>query len=97
MATQAQEQQIGLMPASDGFLALEEKVFRTIEMYKTARQARLQAEREAQQLREQMILRDAEVESLRRDLSNLHQERNQVRIRVEKMLQQMDTLEESIL
>ena len=97
MATQVQEQQIGLMPASDGFLALEEKVFRTIEMYKTARQARLQAEREAQQLREQMILRDAEVESLRRDLSNLHQERDQVRSRVEKMLQQMDTLEESTL
>ena len=99
MATQAQEaqqSQIGLIP-SDGFQALEEKVFRTIEMYRTARQARILAEREAQQLRELMVLRDAEVESLRTELASLHGERELVRGRVEKMLREMDSLEVSTL
>ena len=94
MATHAQEQ-IGLVPATESFQALEEKVYRTIEMYRTARQARISAEREAQQLREHMILRDAEVETLRRELAVLHRDRDEIRTRVEKMLHQMDSLEEA--
>lgn len=111
MATQAQEQ-IGLIPATEGFQALEEKVYRTIEMYRTARQARILAEREAQQLREQMVLRDAEVETLRREVAELHhgqaeaetlrqevlqmrRDRDEILVRVEKMLHEMDSLEEA--
>ncbi len=94
MATHAQEQ-IGLMPATEGFQALEEKVYRTIELYRGARQARILAEREAQQLREHMILREAEVETLRKELAVLHRDRDEIRTRVEKMLHEMDTLEEA--
>lgn len=111
MATQAQEQ-IGLIPATQRFQSLEEKVLRTIEMYRTARQARMQAEREAQQLREHLILRDAEVETLRKEVAQLHagageaeamrkelallhRDRDEIRVRVEKMLHEMDSLDEA--
>ena len=94
MATHPQEQ-IGLMPATEGFQALEEKVYRTIELYRTARQTRIVAEREAQQLRENMILRDAEVAALRKELAVLNRDRDEIRTRVEKMLKEMDSLEEA--
>jgi septal ring factor EnvC (AmiA/AmiB activator) len=79
------------VPADD-FLALEEKVYRTIEMYKAAREARAAAERDAQRLRAQLEEREEEFEAMRRDMIRLRKEREEVRSRVEKMLKQIDDL-----
>ncbi len=81
------------VPADD-FQALEEKIYRTIELYKAAREGRSVAERDVQRLREQLEVREEEVESLRRELVQLRREREEIRGRVEKMLQQIGTVAE---
>jgi predicted RNase H-like nuclease (RuvC/YqgF family) len=78
----------------DDFQALEEKVYRTIEMYKSAREGRAAAERDVKRLREQLEEREEEVETLRREAVRLRKEREEVKGRVEKMLKQIDTLAE---
>ena len=79
---------------TDDFQALEEKVYRTIELYKAAKEARSTAERDVKRLREQLEQREEENDSLRRELVQLRKEREDVRSRVEKMLTQMNGLQE---
>jgi predicted RNase H-like nuclease (RuvC/YqgF family) len=81
------------VPADD-FQALEEKVYRTIEMYKSAREARTAAERDTQRLRQQLEEREEEVETLRKEMVRLRKEREEIRGRVEKMLTQIESLTE---
>ena len=81
------------VPTED-FQALEEKVYRTIELYKAAKEARATAERDAKRLREQLEEREEENEPLRRELVQLRKDREDIRARVEKMLGQMDSLTE---
>ena len=78
----------------DDFQALEDKVYRTIELYKAAREARSMAERDLKRLREQLEVREEEVESLRREMVSLRKEREEIRARVEKMLVQIDRMAE---
>lgn len=78
----------------DDFQALEEKVYRTIELYKAARQASIQAERDLQRVREQLEEREEEIEGLRREMVQLRREREEIRTRVEKMLRQIETVAE---
>jgi predicted nucleic acid-binding Zn-ribbon protein len=78
----------------DDFEALEQKVYRTIELYKAAREAKSVAERDAQRLREQLEEREEEAETLRREAVQLRREREEIRSRVEKMLQQIESLAE---
>lgn len=78
--------------APDDFHSLEEKVYRTIELLKSAREAKAAAERDAARLREQLELREEETDSLRSEIIALRKEREDVRARVEKMLHQMDEL-----
>lgn len=78
--------------SQDDFHALEEKVYRTIELLKDARQAKAEAERETSRLREQLRTHAGEAEALRRELVGLRREREEVRSRVEKMLNQIDAL-----
>lgn len=75
---------------SDDFQALEDKVYRTIELYKAARDAKAAAERDVQRLRQQLREREEEAESLRREAVQLRKDREEVRRRVEKMMQQID-------
>ena len=77
---------------SDDFHALEEKVYRTIESLKEAREARIAAERELARMRQQSGSHNEELESLRREVISLRREREEVRGRVEKMLKQIDSL-----
>src|SRR6266851_5656629 len=81
------------VPADD-FQALEEKVYRTIELYKSAREARSIAERDSQRLRQQLEEREEEVEGLRREMVRLRKEREEIRGRVEKMLGQIESISE---
>lgn len=87
-------EEVSTQAPSDDFQALEQKVYRTIEMYKAARDARSAAERDVQRVREQLEEREEEVEGLRREMVQLRREREEIRGRVEKMLQQIDTLAE---
>jgi len=80
----------------DDFQALEDKVYRTIELYKSAREARSIAERDVKRLREQLEEREEEVEGLRKELVTLRKEREEIRGRVEKMLAQIDRMEEPV-
>jgi chromosome segregation ATPase len=94
MASNAVEQLAEQVPADD-FRALEEKVYRTIEMYKAARQAQTAAERDAQRLRQQNEEREEELTRLRREAVVLKKEREDIRSRVEKMLTQIESLAEA--
>jgi acetyl-CoA carboxylase alpha subunit len=80
----------------DEFQALEQKVLRAIEIVKREREARATAEAEVVELRAQLdehLAKQAEELSNAQTLvSTLNQERDAVRQRVEKMLQQMDEL-----
>jgi chromosome segregation ATPase len=94
MASNAVEQLAEQVPADD-FRSLEEKVYRTIEMYKAARQAQTAAERDVQRLREQNEEREEELTRLRREAVVLKKEREDIRSRVEKMLTQIESLAEA--
>ncbi len=94
MALNAVEQLAEQVPADD-FQALEDKIYRTIEMYKAARQAQAVAERDAQRLRQQMEDREEELVRLRREAVQLKKEREEIRGRVEKMLQQIESIAEA--
>src|SRR5579862_9827257 len=87
-------EEVSAQVPSDDFQTLEQKVYRTIELYKAARDARASAERDAQRLREQLEEREEEVESLRREMVQLRREREEIRTRVEKMLQQIEQVAE---
>jgi archaellum component FlaC len=93
MAVKLAEDVSSQVPADD-FLALEQKVYRTIELYKAAREAQSVAEKDAQRLRGQLEERQEEVERLRREVLQLRREREEIRGRVEKMLQQISTIAE---
>ena len=94
MALNMVEQVAEQVPADD-FQALEEKIYRTIEMYKAARQGQAIAERDVQRLRQQMEDREEELVRLRREAVQLKKEREEIRGRVEKMLQQIETIAEA--
>ena len=93
MALKAVEEVAEQVPADD-FQVLEEKVYRTIEMYKAARQGQASAERDAQRLRQQLEEREEQLVSLRREAVQLRKEREEVRSRVEKMLAQIESIAE---
>jgi uncharacterized coiled-coil DUF342 family protein len=81
--------------SADEFHALEEKVYRTIELLKTAREGRAAAERDVSRLRQQLEESEEEVETIRTQIVALRKVREDVRGRVEKMLKQIDLLTES--
>ena len=74
------------------FQSLEEKVLRTIELLKVAREAKATAERSAARLREQLNEREEEFDTMRAELVALRKEREEVRTRVEKMLGQIESM-----
>ena len=94
MGSNAIEQVAEQVPADD-FQALEDKIYRTIELYKAARQAQAAAERDAQRSRQQMQDREDELVTLRRETVRLKKEREEIRGRVEKMLQQIESIAEA--
>ena len=93
MSVKTVEEVSAEVPAED-FQALEEKVYRTIEMYKSARQAQATAERDAQRARQQLSERDEQLDTLRREGVQLRKEREEIRSRVEKMLARIESMAE---
>ena len=78
--------------SADEFQALEQKVLRAVEIVRREREARAAAEAETASLREQLDALTNASNTAQTQLTTLHQERETVRLRVEKMLQQMDEL-----
>jgi cell division protein FtsB len=76
----------------DEFQALEQKVLRAVDIVRREREARLAAETEAAALREQLEALSAASNATQTQITTLNQEREAVRLRVEKMLAQMDEL-----
>ncbi len=81
-------------PEKDEFQSLEEKIYRAIELLKSAREARVHAERELTRLRSQRSGHDGEAAGLRREIIELRREREEVKARVERILKQIDQLTE---
>ncbi len=83
----------------DEFQALEQKVLRAVEIVRREREARAAAEAEAAELRaqlaearEQLDAQTSASNATQSQIATLNQEREAVRLRVEKILQQMDEL-----
>jgi hypothetical protein len=76
----------------DEFQALEQKVIRAVEIVKKEREARAKAEAEITQLREQLEFQTLVASEAQTAVNTLTKERDNVKQRVEKMLQQMDEL-----
>jgi hypothetical protein len=94
MSVKTMEEVSAQVPPED-FQALEEKVYRTIELYKAAKEARIVAERDVKRVREQLEEREEQNETMRRELIQLRRDREEIRGRVEKMLAQMEGLEQA--
>lgn len=76
----------------DEFQALEQKVIRAVEIVKREREARAAAEAQVASLNEQLESQLSAQIAVEAQLTTLTKERDAVRQRVEKMLQQMDEL-----
>ncbi|WP_348267425.1 hypothetical protein P8936_16940 [Edaphobacter paludis] len=76
----------------DEFQALEQKVLRAVEIVKREREARAAAEAQVASLNEQLESQLTAQIAVEAQLSTLSKERDAVRQRVEKMLEQMDEL-----
>lgn len=83
---------VEVAPTTADFKSLEEKILRTIELLKSAREAKAVAERDASRLRKELNEREEELDTTRQELVALRREREEVRTRVEKMLTQIDSL-----
>jgi chromosome segregation ATPase len=76
----------------DEFQALEQKVLRAVEIIKQEREARAKAEAEIASLKEQLEFQTLVATEAQTAVTSLTKDRDNVRQRVEKMLQQMDEL-----
>jgi chromosome segregation ATPase len=83
---------VEIAPSTADFKSLEEKILRTVELLKSAREAKAVAERDASRLRTQLNEREEELDTVRQELVALRREREEVRTRVEKMLGQIESL-----
>ena len=76
----------------DEFQALEQKVLRAVEIIKQEREARAKAEAEITNLKEQLEFQTLVAQEAQTAVTTLTKDRDAVKQRVEKMLQQMDEL-----
>jgi predicted nucleic acid-binding Zn-ribbon protein len=90
MTLKTAENEVPTQVPTDDFQALEQKIYRTIEMYRAAKESAATAERDAKRLREQLEEREGENAILRREMIQLKREREEIRGRVEKMLHQIE-------
>lgn len=97
-----EQQEKGSMQAEDtgafalsanDFSALEERVVRAVALVKQERQARAAAEERAILAEVQLSEQASAIEQMQTELTALKAERDQVRRRVELLLQQLDALE----
>lgn len=78
--------------SADDFASLEERVLRTVELLKSERVARSEAEGRAEELRQNLESQTAELLRVEAELDAFKKEREMVRGRVERLLKQLDEL-----
>jgi uncharacterized coiled-coil protein SlyX len=78
---------------SDDFAALEERVLRAVGLVRRERHARAAAEARVADLEAKLQAPNPIIESLEQEVESLRAEREQVRLRVERLLGQLDALE----
>jgi hypothetical protein len=91
-AAEADPQPLSVLSVDD-FAALEERVFRAVNLVRNERQARAAAEERAVALEARLAVEHPAVERLQQEVDSLRIEREQVRQRVERLLSQLDALE----
>jgi uncharacterized coiled-coil protein SlyX len=89
---QPQPTTLGLSMAE--FAALEERVIRAVSLVRRERQARATAEERANELETKLQAQAPAITALESELTALRAERDQMRERVERILAQLDTLEQ---
>jgi len=75
------------------FAGLEERVMRAVTLVKQERQARAAAEERAERAESALGEQVPRIEQMQSELTALRAERDQVKTRVERLLQQLDALE----
>jgi len=91
-AAEADGQPLSVLSVDD-FAALEERVFRAVNLVRNERQTRAAAEERAAALEARLAVEHPAVERLQQEVDSLRIEREQVRQRVERLLSQLDALE----
>ena len=76
----------------DDFVALEQRVLRAVELVKSERAARSEAEQRAGRLQSELEAQTVQLEQAQEQVRTLEQDREQVRQRVEKLLKQLDEI-----
>jgi len=77
----------------DDFSALEERILRTVDLVKRERETRAAAEQRIEMTDAQLLDQMQLVENLEKEQKALRIERDQIRQRVERMLEQLDALD----
>jgi FtsZ-binding cell division protein ZapB len=80
------------VPEADSLASLEERIRRTVELVTSLRAERDAAISERDAARVTAAKAVSEVKDLREEIEDLRGERKQVRVRIEKLLGQMDLL-----
>lgn len=78
--------------SNDDFSALEQRVLRTVDLLRTEREARSAAERRADELHQSLENQTAELLRVEAELQSQTKDREQVRLRIERLLKQLDEL-----
>lgn len=79
--------------SADEFSALEERILRTVHVVKREKAARAEAEEHAARLQAELSQQQPQLDAAQAENKTLRQERDQVRQRVERLLEQLDSLE----
>ncbi|HCT59714.1 MULTISPECIES: hypothetical protein [Acidobacterium] len=77
---------------ADDMIALEQRVLRTVELLRNERTARAKAEEEMAAMRQLMDEQSVQLTEVQTQLRTLESEREGVRQRVERLLQQLDEI-----
>lgn len=77
---------------TDNLLKLEEKLLRAVELFKQTQAEKRALGQELERLRTDVKERLKRSDTLERDLQSLQREREDVRSRIEKLLEQIDIL-----
>lgn len=92
-AEEAVEKPRALTVSLSDFAGLEERILRAVALVKQERQARAAAEERAAQAEAALREHKPRMDEIQAELSALRAERDQVKTRVERLLQQLDALE----
>ena len=88
--TAVKDEELTLAP--DTFSALEQRVVRTIELLRAEREQRASLEKQLSNTKEELELHVLEMADLRHQLAELNKERDAVRQRVERLLENLDAI-----